>query len=102
MGRSSRPKVKLFNNSWNSLNKTLNESPELDAMLDAAAEEILRKTKANIRATGAENAARIEERTEMNEKGPKGRVGIEARFVSVPDAGFEMLHSPLKKALNDQ
>lgn len=94
-------KFKLTNGSWDSLNDVLNESSELQAMIDAAAEEIYRDAMKNIKESGSSNADFMETALQNNAAAPGAGVGVKVRFVSLPSVGFEMKFTPLSRAVDN-
>lgn len=92
---------KLTGGNWNRLNKVLNQSPELQEMLDSGAREILKETRKNIDSGPQTSMAKwSKKKSGIETKSPGNGTGLKMRFVSIPSIGFEARYAPLKKGLD--
>jgi hypothetical protein len=90
---------RLLGGGWNSLNDMLNESSELQSMLDEATDKIFNETVSNLEGLNAPDY--IKNRTKKTTLEPNQNTKIRVRLVSVPNAGYEMNNTPLGRALHD-
>lgn len=91
---------KLEGGNWNSLNKLLNESPELERMTDDAARSILESAQNEMASMEGSFADFNYFGAEIYDAPPTPEVGIKMKMVSIPSIGFEMRFNVLKKGLD--
>lgn len=98
----ARSKFKLIQNNWNSLNDLMNDSPELQKMLNKAAGDIYQDTLAALDAIDSPKAGWVKENAEFTIAAPTEDNKLIMRFISIPGVGFEMRYSPLGSSLKNE